>query len=163
MTSHLTSLGDEVVGEVAVHDPVDGEEAEDLASDESALDLLDKVVVPESGGLLSESSLVGRLCGVHLASLDHLTHNTESVGDDGTLGRADNVDLSAKDEDEGTDEEDAQTHQVGRPEADITLHVGSRKGGEGTNVDALETVSSRSKILPEDNLPSRRSCRSWKW
>jgi hypothetical protein len=136
VTSHLTSLGDEVVREVAVHDPVDGVEAEHLASNKSALDLVDEVVVPGTGGCLAKSSLVGRLRGVHLAALDHLTDDTESVGNNGALRRTNDVNLAAKDEDECTDEEHAQTEQVSRPEVSVALHVRGRKARQGTDVDA---------------------------
>jgi hypothetical protein len=136
VTSHLTSLGDEVVGEVAVHDPVDWVEAEDLASNESALDLVDKVIVPLENGVVSEAGLVRRLCGVHLALLDHHPDNTESVGDDGALRGTHNVDLTPKHEDERTDEEHAQAKKVGGPEIGVQLHVRSGDQGEGTGVDA---------------------------
>jgi hypothetical protein len=136
VTSHLTSLGDEVVGEVAVYDPVDGVEAEDLAGNKSTLDLLNEVVVPESGGLLSKSGLVRWLCGVHAASLDHLAHDTESVGDNRALRRANDVDLATENENERTDEEDAQAQQVGGPEVGIALHVRSGEQGQGADVDA---------------------------
>lgn len=136
VTSHLTGLSNEVVGEVAVDDPVDGVKAEDFAGNESTLDLINEVVVPESGGCLSESSLVRRLCAVHVACLDHLAHSTESVGDDGALRWADDVNLATKDEDEGTDEEDAQAEQVSGPEVDVALHVGGCEERQRTDVDA---------------------------
>lgn len=141
VTSHLASLGDEVVGEVAVYDPIDGVEAKDLAGNKSTLDFINEVVVPESGGLLSKSGLIRRLCTIHLAGFDHLTHDTESVGDDRTLRWTDNVDFAAKDENESTDKENAQAHQVGRPEIDVAFHVWSCKQGQRTNVDALQVVS----------------------
>ena len=136
VTSHLTSLGDEVVGEVAVNDPVDRVETEDLAGNESTLDLVDEVVVPKSSRCLAKGSLVRRLCGIHLASLDHLAHHAESVGDDGTLWRANNVDLAAKDKDQSTDEEHAQAQQIGGPEVGVALHVRGCKTRQGTDVDA---------------------------
>lgn len=163
VTSHLTSLSDEVVGEVAVYDPVDGVEAEDLAGNESTLDLIDEVVIPKSGGRLAETSLVRRLWAIHVAGLDHLTNDTESVGDDRALRWADDVDLAAEDQDERTDEEDAQTQQVGGPEVGVALHVGSREQGQRTNVDALMFVSIKEWYLEDTNLPSRRSCRCERW
>lgn len=136
VASHLTGLGDEVVREVAVDDPVDRVEAEDLASNKSALDLVDEVVIPFTGGCLAKSSLVGRLRGIHLAALDHLTDDTESVGDNGALRRTNDVDLATEDEDKRSDEEHAQTQQVRRPEVGVTLHVRGCETGQGTNVDA---------------------------
>jgi hypothetical protein len=136
VTSHLTGLSDKVVGEVTVHDPVDWVEAEDLASDEGTLDLIDKVVVPLGNGVVSEAGLVGRLCSVHLTVLDHHPDNTESVGDDGALRRAHNVDLTSKHEDERADEEHAQAQKVGGPEIGVQLHIRSGDQGKGTGVDA---------------------------
>jgi len=136
VTTHLTGLGNEVVGEVAVYDPVDGVEAEDLASNEGTLELIDKVVIPVESGVLAKSSLVRRLSSVELASLDHHPHCTEGVSDDRSLRRADDVDLAAENENEKTDEEDAETQEVSRPEVDITLHVWGGKQGERSSVDA---------------------------
>jgi hypothetical protein len=135
VTSHLTSLSDEVVGEVSVNDPVDGVEAEDLASNKGALDFVDEVVVPQLAGLLAESNLVRGLCAIHLAVSDHLANDAESVGDDRALGRAHNIDLPAENQDKRTDQEDAETHQVRRPEPNVALHVGSGEKGQGTDVD----------------------------
>jgi hypothetical protein len=136
VTSHLTGLSDEIVGEVAVDDPVDRVEAEDLASNKSTLDLIDEVVVPGTGRCLAKSSLVRRLRSIHLAALDHLTDDTESVGDNGALRGTDDVNLATKDEDKCTDEEHAQTEQVRRPEVSVALHVRGRKSRQGTDVDA---------------------------
>jgi hypothetical protein len=136
VTSHLTGLSDEVVGEVAVHNPVDGVETEDLASDEGALDLIDEAVVPQLGGLLAESNLVRGLCAIHLAVSDHLANNAESVGDDRALRGSHNVNLPAKNQDECANEENAETHQVCGPEANVALHVGGGEQGQGTDVDA---------------------------
>jgi hypothetical protein len=133
--SHLSTLGDEVVGELSVDDPVDGIEAEDLAGNESTLDLLNEVVVPAEDSSLSETSLVGRLCAIECAGLDHHPDNAEGIRDDRSLGRTDNVDLASKNEDERTDEEDAQTQEEGRPEVDIALHVRCRKQGQTADVD----------------------------
>jgi hypothetical protein len=135
VSSHLAGLGNEVVGEVAVHDPVDRVETENLASNKSTLDLVDKVIVPSKDCSVSEPSLVRRFRTIHFAVLDHHEDDPESIGDDGALRRSDNVDLATEDEDKSTDEEDAQTQQVGRPEIGIELHVGSRDEGEGTGVD----------------------------
>jgi hypothetical protein len=136
VAAHLTGLGDEVVGEVVVDDPVDGVETEDLASNESTLDLVDEVVVPLGNSIVSNSRLVCGLRSVHLAVFDHDPDDAESVGDDGALGRADNVNLATENEDQETDEEDAQTHEVGSPEVDVALQVGGCEQGERSGVDA---------------------------
>ena len=119
VATHLTGLSDEVVGEVAVNNPVDGVESEDLASDESTLNFIDKVVVPVENLGLAHAGLVGRLSSVHLAVLDHQPDNAESISNDGSLRRSDNVDLATEDENERTDEEDAQAQQVGGPEVGV--------------------------------------------
>ena len=135
VTTHLTSLSDEVVGEVAVYDPVDGVEAEDLASNESTLELIDKVVIPVESDVLSKSSLVRGLSSVELASLHHHPHCTEGVSDDRSLRWSDDVDLAAENENKKTDEEDAETQEVSRPEVNVTLHVWGGKQGERSSVD----------------------------
>src|SRR5690242_6620544 len=145
VTSHLTSLGNKVVGEVSVYDPVNRVETKHLACHKRPLNLINEVVVPKSGGGLAETSLVRRLRAIHVASLDHLADHTEGVGNDRALRWANDVDLATEDKDERTDEEDAQTQQVSRPEVGITLHVGSREEGQRTNVDALKMSALRMK------------------
>jgi hypothetical protein len=135
MSGHLTTLSDEVVGELAVHNPVDGVETEDLASNEGALDFLDEVVIPAKCSSLAEASLVGWLCTVELAGLDHHPDNAEGVCNDGTLGRSNNVDFASEDEDQSSYEEDAQTQEECRPEIDIALHVRSCEQGEAADID----------------------------
>lgn len=125
MKTHLTGLGDEVVGEVTVDNPVDGVEAEDLASNKSTLDFIDKVVVPVEDLGLAEAGLVRWFSSIHVAVLDHHPDNTEGVGNDGSLRRSDNVDLATEDEDEQSDEEDAEAEQIGTPEVAIAFQVGS--------------------------------------
>ena len=136
VATHLTGLGDEVVGEVAIDDPVDGVEGENLASDESTLDLIDEVVVPVEQLGLAHAGLVRGLSSVHLPVLDHQPDNAEGIGDDGSLRRSNNVDLATEDEDEQSDEEDAETEQVSGPEVDVTLHVGGSEQRQRSGVDA---------------------------
>ncbi len=66
---------------------------------------------------------------------EHLTANTESVGNDGTLRRSDNVHFPAEDKDSGTDNEHAETEEVSRPEIGELLHVGSGETRERSEVD----------------------------
>jgi hypothetical protein len=80
--SHLSTLGDEVVGELSVDDPVDGVEAEDLAGNESTLDLLNEVVVPAEDSSLSETSLVRRLCAIEK------THRHRRKADQKSISRS---------------------------------------------------------------------------
>jgi len=136
VAAHLTSLGDEVVGEVAIYDPVDGVEAEDLASNKGTLEFIDKVIVPVESSVLAESGLVRGLSSVKLASLEHHPHCTEGVGDDGSLRRSDDVDLATENKNQKTDEEDAEAQEVGRPEVDIALHVRGSKQRQRSGVDA---------------------------
>jgi hypothetical protein len=133
--SHLSTLGDEVVGELTVDDPVDGVEAENLASNKSTLDLLDEVIVPSKYSSLSETSLVRGLCAVELAGLDHQPDDAEGICDDRSLGRSDNVDFASQDKDKRSNEEDAQAQQEGGPEVDIALHVRGSEQGEAADVD----------------------------
>ena len=136
VATHLTGLSDEVVGEVAVNNPVDWVESEDLASDESALNFIDKVVVPVENLGLAHAGLVGRLSSVHLAVLDHQPDDAESISNDGSLRRSDNVDLATEDEDEQSNEEDAEAKQVGGPEINVTLHVGGGEQRQRSGVNA---------------------------
>jgi len=134
--THLTGLGDEVVREVAVDDPVDGVEAEDLASNKSTLDLIDKVVVPVEDLGLAEAGLVRWLSSVHVTVLDHHPDNAEGVGNDRSLRRSDNVNLAAEDEDEQSDEEDAEAEQVGTPEVAVAFQVRGGEQRQRSGVDA---------------------------
>ncbi len=58
MTGHLLGLGDEVVGEIVVADPVDRVEAEHAHGNEGTLDFIDEMIVPAGLDFASESSLV---------------------------------------------------------------------------------------------------------
>lgn len=135
VASHLSSLSDEVGAELPIDDPVDWVEAENLASDQGTLDLLDKVVIPTKNSSLSERGLVRRLRGVHVASLNHHEDDAEGICDDRPLRRADDVDLATEDEDQRSDEEDTQTQEVSGPEIDVALHVRSGEESETADVD----------------------------
>lgn len=132
---HLSGLGDEVTGELVVNDPVDWVEAEDLAGNEGTLELVDKLVVPGDGAAVAVLGLVGRLGGVHVAAGNHDPESAEGIGDDGAGWRADDVGLASEDEGDGSNHEDAETEQVGGPEADVQLHVRGGQQGERTDVD----------------------------
>jgi hypothetical protein len=134
--AHLAGLGDEIVGEVTVDDPVNGVEGEDLAGNKSTFDLFDKVVVPHENLGLAHTGLVRWLSSIHLAVLDHQPDNTEGIGNDGSLRRSDNIDLATEDEDEQPDEEDAETEQVGGPEVDVALQVRGSEQRQRSGVDA---------------------------
>jgi hypothetical protein len=136
VATHLTSLGDEVAGKVAVYDPVDGVQAKDLTSDQGTFDFIDEVVIPVEVGASSNSSLVGRLGCIHFAVLDHHEDDLESVGDDGALGRSDNVGFAPEYEDACSNEKDAKAQEVSGPEVDIALQVRGCKQRERTDVDA---------------------------
>lgn len=135
VASHLSSLCDEVVGEITVYDPVDWVEGKDLASDKGTLDFIDEVVVPSRVRGLADGSLVGRLCGVHLAVLDHREDDAECIGDDRALWRTNDVHFAAENKNQCTDEEDAKTQQVCGPEVAVTLHVWSGEQGKRSDID----------------------------
>jgi hypothetical protein len=134
--SHLSTLGDEVIRELAVDDPVNRVEAEDLAGNESALDFLNKVIVPSENSSLSEPGLVRRLRAVQFACLDHEPHDAESISDNRALRRSNNVNLASENKDQRTDEKDAQTEQEGRPEVNVALHVRGGEQRKTSDVDA---------------------------
>ena len=63
---HLAGLRDEVVEHLAVDDPVDGEEDEDSAGDESSLDLENELIVPGCGVGTAELVSTRGFCGIHV-------------------------------------------------------------------------------------------------
>lgn len=130
------TLGDEVAGELAIHNPVDRINAEDLTSNKSSLELIDELVVPLHDLGVSMLCLEGRLGGIHVAVLDHDPHALESIADNATLGRTDDVELLAEDQDSQTGAEHAEAEKIGGPEADIPLHVGSGQERQTAEVDA---------------------------
>lgn len=134
VTLHLLGLGDKVGGELAVADPEDGVEDEDLAGAEGTLELVDKVVVPADEGLVVGGAprVPG---GIGAAPDNHHAEGLEGVGDDGALGRSDNVRLAAGDEDNDANVEHAEAHEEGGPEALVLFHKGRGHEGEGTEVD----------------------------
>lgn len=136
MTLHLTSLGDEVGRELAVANPEDRVENEDLASTQGTLQLLDEVVVPWH--LLSPSvGLTPRWLGsIGVARDNHHPQGLEAVRDDGSLGRTVDVGLATPHEDGDTNVEDAETHQERSPEALVLLHERRSQKTESTEVDA---------------------------
>jgi hypothetical protein len=133
---HLTGLGNEVARELGVAHPEDGVEGKDLAGPECALQLLDEVVVPRDRLCLSVGLAPGRLGGVGVTGDDHQTDGLESVGDDGTLRRADNVVFLGDDQHDNADAEHEEAHEVCGPEALVHLHEGRGEEGKTSNVDA---------------------------
>ena len=121
---HLTSLSDKVAGELAVNDPVNGIEAEYAASNKSTLKLINKVVVPGNmGSVATILGLPSGLGGVHVAVDDHDPESLESVGDDRSLRRTDDVELAPANDNSSTNCKHAQAEQVSRPKSNIPLHV----------------------------------------
>lgn len=133
---HLAGLRDEVAGELRVADPEDGVETEDLASHESTPQLVDEVVVPGNRLSLSVGGAPRWLGGVGVACDDHQTDGLESIGNDGSLRRADDVVLLRHNQDDDTDAEHAEAHHVSGPEALVHLHERSGEKRETSNVDA---------------------------
>ena len=152
MALHLAGLGDKVGRELAVANPEDGvltrldgtnrstvkklTEDKDLAGSEGTLELVDEVIVPGDNLGLSVLSAPGRLGSIHVALLDHHAKGLEGVGDDGSLGRTVDISLAAPDEDENSDVEHAEAHQVGSPESLVLLHEGGSHQRQSTDVDA---------------------------
>lgn len=133
---HLTSLSDKVGRELAVANPEDGVEDEDLASTQGTLQLIDKVVVPVHSLGASVGLAPRRLSSVGVAGYDHHPQSLEAVRDDGTLGRAVDVGLATPDEDTDAHVENAETHQERGPEALVLFHEWCGQQTKGTEVDA---------------------------
>lgn len=88
--------------------PVDGIKAKHLTSKQGALDFVDEVVIPFQCAAVPHGNLIRWLRSIHLPVFDHHPDYTESVGDDGALRRAHNIDLLSKDKHNGADEEDLE-------------------------------------------------------
>lgn len=149
---HLCGLGDEVAGELAIDNPVDGEEAEDTASDQSTLELINEVVVPgKIGPVATIGSLPGGLGSIHVAVGDHNSDSLKGVGNDRALRGPNNVVLASNNEHQSTTGEHAQTEQVAGPEANVPLHVRSSQQRQRAKVDAavedhVDTLDGQSRI-----------------
>jgi hypothetical protein len=136
VTSHLTGLGDEVSRELTVDDPVDWVKDENTASNQSTLQFVNELVIPGICGVtIPEFLLVGGLWRIHVSVLGHDPESFECVGDDGSLRRTDNVELSAQNDYNGSDGEHAYTQQICRPETHIALHVWGGQQRKGTSID----------------------------
>lgn len=83
--AHLQRLSHKVVGELSVHNPVDGIEGEDLARRQGSRELVDKVVVPRHR--LGDAMLAqpGLFRCVHASVSDHDAHRFERVRHDASL------------------------------------------------------------------------------
>lgn len=110
-----------------VHDPVDGVEAEHLASDQGAFEFVDEVVVPGNGTAAAVFRLPAWLGSIHVAIDGHDPQGFECVGDNGSLGRPDGVELAAKKDDQCSTGKHAETEKVAGPEANVFFHVWSRQ------------------------------------
>lgn len=108
MSFHLTCLRNEVGAELAVANPKDGVKSEHFASTQGTLQLLNEMVVPGDGLVLSIRSTPRGLGGVHAATHDHHSNGFEGVRDDGALWRSDDVAVAAEDQDDDADAEDAE-------------------------------------------------------
>lgn len=67
--------------------------------------------------------------------LDHNADGLESVCDNRTLWRPDDITFLAKNDGNKAYNHHAETHQVGRPESNIAFHVGCRDKGKRAQVD----------------------------
>jgi hypothetical protein len=131
---HLSGLRDEVAAELAVADPENGVEDEDLAGSQSTDQLINEMVAPRHW-LLVASSTDRRFVSIVASALDHDADGFEGVGDDGALWRADDVRLPSEDQDGDTDVEHAETEQEGCPEALELLHEWRCEKGQASQVD----------------------------
>ena len=94
------------------------------------------MVVPRDRFGLAVGCPPGRLGRVDVAVGDHDADGFDGVGDDGTLGWADDVAVAAEDEDADGDGEHAETQQEGGVEAAELLHERGGEEGKATDVDA---------------------------
>lgn len=135
VTFHLLGLGDEVARELIVAHPEDGVEDKHLASTKSTLEFIDEMIVPGNSTVLAVSLAPGRFGGVRAATSNHHANGLESIGDDGALGRTDDVGLAAENQDQNTDVEHAEAHEERSPETFVFLHEGSSHERQSTDVD----------------------------
>lgn len=133
---HLASLRDEVARELGVAHPEDRVEGKDLASPQGTLQLLDEVIVPRHGLNLAVCFAPRRLRSVRVAGDDHQADSLESVGDDRSLRRADDVELLRDDQHNDTNAEHEEAHKVCGPEALVHFHEGRGEKRKTANVDA---------------------------
>lgn len=77
-----------------------------------------------------------RLRCIGVAGDDHKTKSLESVRNDRSLRRPDNVVFLGKDQDDNTNAEHAEAHEVGSPEALVHLHKRGSEKRQATDVDA---------------------------
>lgn len=94
------------------------------------------MVVPGHRLDLAVSLAPRRLRSVGVAGDDHQTKRLKSVGDDGSLRRTNDVVLLRHDENDDTDAEHQEAHQVCSPESLVFLHEWCREQRQATNVDA---------------------------
>lgn len=136
VTLHLASLGDEVARELGVADPENRVEAEDLARHQSTLELVNKVIVPCDGLGLAVGRTPRGLSSVGVAGNDHQTDGLESVGNNRSLRWANDVVLLGHDQDDDTDAEHEEAHEVCSPEALVHLHEWCSEERETSHVNA---------------------------
>ena len=133
--THLSSLRDEVTGELRVYEPVDWIEEEHFTGDQRTLQLFDEKIIPWKWSIATKTSLVRGLWCIHIAVLDHHANCLEGVGDDGTLWWSDDVELLAKDDGDKPNNHHAETHQVRRPESNVLFHIWCSNQGKRAEVD----------------------------
>lgn len=141
------TLRDQVVQHLVIYQPVDRKKYEDFASNEATLKLFDKTVAPRSFVLSAMLLLVRRFSSicVQLVNITErfrlrkrtvkLTHSTlvdktnptgsESIDNDSTLWRPDNVVLLPGNQYNNTHAEHEQTEQECSPETSMLFHLGS--------------------------------------
>ena len=135
MASHLSSLTDEVVRELAVADPEYWVEDEDLAGTEGADDLVDEVVVPWNISSLAVLRTPRWLCSLIIPGFDHHANGLERVRDDGTLRWAYHIRLAAQDQYSDSDVEHAEAHEVGGPKTLVFLHERRGQQAQAAKID----------------------------
>ena len=91
MALHLSSLSYKVGRKLAVADPEDWVEHEDLAGTESTVELVDEVIVPWDSAGSAVLCTPRRLRRLSVPGFDHHADSLEGIGDDGSLWWAHHV------------------------------------------------------------------------
>ena len=137
MIIHNRGLGDEIIEHLIVADPVDREEDEDSASNQCATDFINEEIVPVGLVFVATNAfLVRGLSSVEIAFIYQTDpHDLEGIENNGATRRARDISLSADDQDEDGEEEDAERKEISSPETDIGLELSRGHTGETPNVD----------------------------
>jgi hypothetical protein len=119
-----------------VTDPVDGEEDKDSASDQRTTDFVNEKIIPMSLVLVANGVLERRLRGVEVELVANSNPDDfEGVKNNRSTRRSRDILLSAEDENEDSQEENAEGKEVCSPETDFRFKLSGCETGETSNVD----------------------------